>query len=503
MNSIKYGTISTGSKEATLSAKQILKKGGNAFDAAIGAVFVSMTSEFALTGPFGGGTCVGIKNNSSPFVYDFFVDCPQSLNANKEFKEVSVNFGSTVQKFHIGKGSIAVPGNIAGLIKIHQDHGELPLEDILSYSMSYSENGIKISSYQSYILELIKPILTFSKNNLFVKNNSLISKGDTFKNPDFFNFLNTLLDKGSDYFYKGKGLNHILEYLGDDSCLKKSDFINYKVYKRVPVSIDFNGYKIYTNPAPSYGGTLIIFLLELLKKNKQFDIFSLIKGMNLSSKIREEICINPNDENEISNVLSKKNLDKYNQIFSSNKMDIASDIDGFGSTTHVSIMDKKGNAVSITTTNGEGCGSIIPEYGIMMNNMLGEVDLNPFGFHNWKIRRRLPTMISPIIVTKNSIPIYILGSGGSNRIRSANIQVLINLLIKNMDLNKAIDEPRIHLEGNTLFYEPGIKLPKNYISENIILNAFDNKNLFFGGVNAVSSHEAIADKRRGGSGTIC
>ena len=68
MNSIKYGTISTGSKEATLSAKQILKKGGNAFDAAIGAVFVSMTSEFALTGPFGGGTCVGIKNNSSPFV---------------------------------------------------------------------------------------------------------------------------------------------------------------------------------------------------------------------------------------------------------------------------------------------------------------------------------------------------------------------------------------------------------------------------------------------------
>ena len=72
-----------------------------------------------------------------------------------------------------------------------------------------------------------------------------------------------------------------------------------------------------------------------------------------------------------------------------------------------------------------------------------------------------------------------------------------------MDLNKAIDEPRIHLEGNTLFYEPGIILPKNYNSKNIILNAFDNKNLFFGGVNAVSSHEAIADKRRGGSGTIC
>ena len=199
----------------------------------------------------------------------------------------------------------------------------------------------------------------------------------------------------------------------------------------------------------------------------------------------------------------KKNIEKYNQIFSSNRIDTADNIDGFGSTTHVSIMDKKGNAVSITTTNGEGCGSVIPKYGIMMNNMLGEVDLNPFGFHKWQIRRRLPTMISPIIVTKNSKPIYILGSGGSNRIRSANIQVLINLLIKNMDLNKAINEPRNHLEGDTLFFEPGIILPKKYNYKNIKLNKFANKNLFFGGVNAVSSNEAIADKRRGGTGIIC
>ena len=100
MNSIKYGTISTGSKEASLAAEKILKKGGNAFDAAVGAVFVSMTSEFALTGPFGGGTCLGMKNNEAPFVYDFFVDCPNYTNDKKEFKEISVNFGNTIQKFH-------------------------------------------------------------------------------------------------------------------------------------------------------------------------------------------------------------------------------------------------------------------------------------------------------------------------------------------------------------------------------------------------------------------
>ena len=95
MDNMKYGTISTGSKEASLAAASILKQGGNAFDAAVGAVFVSMTSEFSLTGPFGGGACVGMENNNSPFVYDFFVDCPVNLANQKEFKEVSVNFGTT------------------------------------------------------------------------------------------------------------------------------------------------------------------------------------------------------------------------------------------------------------------------------------------------------------------------------------------------------------------------------------------------------------------------
>ena len=161
MDSMKYGSISTGSQEATNAAEKILKEGGNAFDAAVGAVFVSMISEFALTGPFGGGTCIGIKKDTPPFVYDFFVDCPSAnqSNDNKEFNEVSVNFGNTVQQFHIGKGSIASPGNTSGLLKIHKDHGELPLKNILSHAISYAENGITINQYQSYILKLIKPIL--------------------------------------------------------------------------------------------------------------------------------------------------------------------------------------------------------------------------------------------------------------------------------------------------------------------------------------------------------
>ena len=503
----KYGNISTGSIESSLAAEELLKFGGNAFDAAIGAVFVSMSSEFALTGAFGGGVLMGIENNNSPFIYDFFVDCPSKNNINKEFVNVDVDFGETKQSFYVGRGSIATPGNIAGLIDIHKKHGQLPLSDILKPAIDYAKNGVTMSSYQSYILKLIEPIITYdpSCKELFYKNNQLIQKGDVFSNHAFVDFLNILIHHGYKYFYKGPGLELIFKYLNDKSNLTRNDFINYSVYKRKPIELEFNNHTIYSNPAPSYGGTLITFLLKLIKdiKIKNYDLDNLIHAMNLSSIVRNEVCINPNDENDISQALNKKIFSKYQKIFNNqSEINFSNPLNGFGSTTHLSILDTNGNAVSITTTNGEGCGSIIPEYGIMMNNMLGEDDLNPFGFHQWDKKRRLPTMMSPTIITKNSKPQYILGSGGSNRIRSANIQVILNLLRNNMALHQAIDSPRIHLEGKTLFYEPGIKISKN-ISEDVILNAFNEKNLFFGGVNAVSRDDAIGDHRRGGHGIQC
>ena len=503
---MKYGSISTGSKEATLAAEEILKFGGNAFDAAVSAIFVSMTSEFALTGIFGGGTLLGIKDNEAPFIYDFFVNCPEyKNNLEVEFKEVMVNFGNTEQKFHVGKGSIATPGNLMGLLEIQKKYGVLNLEDVLSPAKEIANSGVIINKYQSDIIKLVNPILTFdnSGKELFIKNGNLISEGDNFKNTSFADFLDVVIKNGSDYFYKGEGLNTLLNHCSDGGYIKKNDFNSYQVYKRTPICLNYLGYDIFTNPAPSFGGSLIIFLLKLFKdSSNDLNLFNLIKGMNLSSLARNEICKNPDDEMEINKIFKSNYYSKYLKLFQDNSINFTDSIDGFGSTTHVSILDKDGNAASVTTTNGEGCGYIIPEFGVMMNNMLGEQDLNPFGFHNWSKARRLPTMISPIIICKNNKPKYIFGSGGSNRIRSANIQVIFNLLYKNYSLKQSIDESRIHLEGNTLFFEPYVNLPEEKYLEGLILNSFNNKNVFFGGVNAVSKDEAIGDKRRGGYGVI-
>ena len=176
---MKYGSISGGSKEAVEAAKQIFYNGGNAFDAGIGAVFTSMTSEFSLTGAGGGGIMLGMSNNDTPVVYDFFVDCPSNNNNKIDFQKINVDFGNTSQDFHIGKGSTATPGNIAGLLDIHQEKGILPLNIILEPAIKIAKEGVKLSKYQAYINKLIEPILvlTSTGKELFTKHNSFLKEG--------------------------------------------------------------------------------------------------------------------------------------------------------------------------------------------------------------------------------------------------------------------------------------------------------------------------------------
>ena len=138
----------------------------------------------------------------------------------------------------------------------------------------------------------------------------------------------------------------------------------------------------------------------------------------------------------------------------------------------------------------------------MMNNMLGEDDINPDGFHNWETTKRMSTMMSPTIVIGDSGPELVLGSGGSNRIRSAIKQVILNKFTNNMNLEEAIKAPRIHLEENTIHCEPEINTDKLNFPWSTI-HHWHEKNLFFGGVNAVTPTNAVGDPRRSGYGLVC
>jgi gamma-glutamyltranspeptidase/glutathione hydrolase len=174
-------------------------------------------------------------------------------------------------------------------------------------------------------------------------------------------------------------------------------------------------------------------------------------------------------------------------------------------TTHISVADAAGNIASLTVSNGEGCSYVLPGTGIMLNNMLGEEDLNPGGFHQWKEGSRLASMMSPAVAELADGTRYALGSGGANRIRSAITQVLINLLDFGMSLEQAVAAPRIHLEGDMLSIEAGLGDEAMQALESSAprTHLWPEKNLFFGGVHAVSVTPAgefhgAGDPRRGG-----
>jgi len=159
-------------------------------------------------------------------------------------------------------------------------------------------------------------------------------------------------------------------------------------------------------------------------------------------------------------------------------------------TTHLNVVDSKGNVASMSLSNGEGCGSIVPGTGIMLNNMLGEEDINPKGFHQWTPDQRMSSMMSPTVLFEKNGTVIALGSGGSNRIRTAIVQVLWHLIDNGEDLPSAVNASRIHYERELLSIEPGlppeileklcVEIPKNHL--------WKDKNLFFGGVHGAGFH---------------
>ncbi|WP_022847225.1 gamma-glutamyltransferase [Desulfurobacterium sp. TC5-1] len=492
------GIIAAGDRLTAEAGIEILKKGGNAFDAVVAAVFASYMAEPALTSPAGGGFLLAVETDKEPVVYDFFVDVPPYREENPDFFKITVDFGDALQDFHIGCGAVAVPGNVAGLLRVHKEKGKLPLKEVLRPAIRYATEGIKLSPLQASFVKLLSPIFTATEDSrkIFAPDGKLIDERTIFRNPQYGEFLKLIEEKGQWAFYEGEIADRIDELsVKHHGHIRKEDLERYKVVEREPLKFDFKGFKVLTNPPPFPGGILIAFTLKLLE-NEDLDCFGskrhllkLIKSMEETQKFRE-VFVDEGISGDFYKFLREDFLSGYRE-----------NLNRFGNTTHISVIDGDGNAASITTTNGEGSGYIIPETGVILNNMLGEEDLNPKGFFKWPPYVRLPSMMSPTVVLEDGEPRLVLGSAGSNRIRSAIVNVILNCIVFGLDIKEAVKSPRVHYEKGTVFVEPGFeakvigKLKEIYPE----LVEFSSLNLFFGGVQAVNSKfEGAGDPRRGG-----
>jgi gamma-glutamyltranspeptidase/glutathione hydrolase len=459
-NMVDNYKVAGGHKDTVESASNILKEGGNAFDAAIAGVFASMSCEYLYTGAASGGAMLVKKNGFSADIIDFFVETP-SINPSKvkDFKAINADFGDTKQEFNIGAGSVGIPGTLPGLIHIHKEYGSLPFSVLVEQALDLSKKGCLISKNQEYLSEVLSPIISSSKvlESLFIKDGSLLKEGDLFINTEFASFLDQFLYEDATTFYRHEVCPLFYNSFKGGGIIELKNLQEYTPKKRAPLELKYRGHQIFMNPEPSTGGTLINAGLKQLS------------GLDVVSK------------QDIEGALHK--IKKFK------------DQDMVGSTTHLSVIDKENNVASVTTTNGVGAGFTVPGTGIMPNNMLGEKHLNINGFHNWKSQQRIPSNICPTLIVDKNNNLTTLGSAGSSRIISATMSVISNLLNNEMSLKRSISKSRIHLEGDTLHCEPSNGHPE-YKTENVVI--WEAKNMYFGGVNACSSFDSVGDERRSG-----
>jgi len=240
--------------------------------------------------------------------------------------------------------------------------------------------------------------------------------------------------------------------------------------------------EVDVNPPPSAGGVLLAYALALLDRQPgPPDALEIVRAMEAAQDARDAAFF------------AGLPTDGFGPAFLASRV---------GSTTHISALDGDGWACSVTCSNGEGSGVLVPGTGLHLNNMLGEQDLSPLGFFTHPPGRRLPSMMAPTIVRRDGQVELVLGSAGANRIRSALLQVIVNSVDLGLPVQAAVDAPRLHAEDAVVHIEPGID-GAALAGAGHVVSRFRARHTFFGGVQAVERRAGVVagggDPRRGGA----
>jgi gamma-glutamyltranspeptidase/glutathione hydrolase len=496
------GLVAAGHEKTCEAATAMLRAGGNAFDAAVAAGFASAVVEPALSSLGGGGFLLARPAGGRATVHDFFADTPGlSLSAKQRephFLPVTVVFPGSEQVFNVGLGSAAVPGCLAGLLHAHASLGSLPLAEVVAPAAAFAREGVPLNHHQAYFLELLAPIMTLTDEarRVFAPADAPPGEGETLRNPDLAGFLECLPeDRGRDLYEGALGERVGRDMREGEGLLTSRDLAAYRVVERVPLVVDYRGARLLTNPPPSFGGSLLALSLRLLEEVGDLGdeaggvahLGAIVEVMRCVSSLREQGCLGPAGLDALpagAREAIRGRLRRFSR-----------------GTTQVSVCDAQGNAASMTLSNGEGSGYMIPGTGIMLNNMMGEDDLHPEGFHAAPPGERVASMMSPSLLMRDGELSLVLGSGGSKRIRTALLQVVSLVADFQCDVEQAVRHPRAHWDGELLQLEPGFPAASlDALPPEVRRNEWDTVDVYFGGVHAVAPGAAAAgDPRRGGA----
>lgn len=492
-------SVACGHPLTASAAVDVLHAGGNAVDAAIAAALMATVAEPVLASLLGGGFLTIRADRTK--VLDFFVQTPrQKLPVEDvDIRTIEAQFGTATQTFHIGAGTIATPGVAQGLSEAHTRFGRIPFAELAAPAAQAAREGVEITNFQAQLGQIVAQILSAdpAASEVFCADGKPLPAGAVWKNAISADVLETFANEGPRFVSEGEVAEGVLSLTTDAGHLTAKDLRAYAPVWRDPLSVNRGSVRLLLNPPPALGGTMVGFPLSVLPHDP--DVVSMIDALKATSEERLRLGIDA-DRAQARRMLSGPIVDRVRESLAHPP--------ARRGTTHVSIIDRDGIGAALTLSNGTGCGMIVPGTGIMANNMLGEEDLLTEGLDRWEPDQRMASMMTPMAVNWPDGRFAMLGSGGSNRIRSALTQVVLGLVDRALSLDEAICAPRVHLEGGT---RPVVNFEDlgGEAHRDAILAAYPEAtpwpemSMFYGGVHGVmggpkGATQAAGDPRRAG-----
>jgi len=467
----------------------ILKKGGNAIDATVATALALAVTHPEAGNIGGGGFIVLMKSDGEVTTFDFREKAPLAASPTMFLDE---NGKIRDNSNHKGLLSVGVPGTVAGLFQAHQKYGKLPWKDLVQPAVDLAKNGFTMSwGLYNAAVRVSKMDASYDIMQNFFRgaNGEVVAPGELWKQPALAKTLEAIRDQGRDGFYKGAVAAEIESYMkANGGIITQEDLVQYEAVERSPLKTTFKDYEIFSMPPPSSGGVALIEMMNLMEAadiskvefNSTAYVHLVAEAMRRAFADRAEYLGDPdfNSDMPIDRLISKDFAKSRFENLDLTKASI-SDSSKFGQeyggdhTTHFSVIDKDGNAISLTYTleNSYGAGMGSDKLGFIFNNEMG--DFNPvpgittstgqIGTNPNLVapEKRMLSSMTPTIVAKDGKPYLVIGSPGGRTIINTVFQTVLNVLAYDMRIDRAIEAMKIHHQWlpDQILYERNLLSP--------------------------------------------
>ncbi len=474
---LEGGAVAAPDQYGAQVAADILKKGGNAVDAAVATAF-TLAVTYPEAGNIGGGGFMTLFVDGKPYFLDYREVAPKAATRNMYLDEK----GEVIENLSlVGARAAGVPGTVMGLWEAHQKFGKLPWSELLTPAIGYAKNGFKVAAKQyQYRNDAQGMFKTATNFNDYFGN---MKVGELFKQPEMAQTLERIADKGVSEFYQGKTADLLVAQMqSDKGLITKQDLKDYKAVWREPMAVSWRGNVVYTAPPPSSGGVALAQLLGI-KENRAADFKGVAHNsaqyIHLLAEIEKRVFADradylgdpaftkvPVDQLVAKDYLAKRAA-QVNPKAISDTDKVKPGLEPH-QTTHFSIVDKQGNAVSNTYTLNldYGSGVVVKGAGFLLNDEMDDFSAKPGAANAFGVvggdanaiapGKRMLSSMSPSLMTRDGKVELVIGTPGGSRIFTSIFQVMNNLYDYGMPLDKAVAAQRVHhqlLPKDTIYFD--------------------------------------------------